>query len=182
MGTSEKKILTEGTDQEVTQEETIRALDDAERAVEDAHAAIVAQSANVRALNVIIGLIAEKYPADYAARFVRECVELKQDTELEKKINSGMAYIEKVYGPKLYERLVRLFEQQQTESWEVSLDLPWETEETGEAAPAEEPVKKAAATKAPAKKTGAGKAPAKKAGTAAKTTTRKKTGRAADGK
>lgn len=63
---------------------------------------------NVRALSVILGLIAEKYDFYRGAQFIRECVELKQIDELREKEMRALSYLATMMDGELYAGLVEL--------------------------------------------------------------------------
>lgn len=62
--------------------------------------------ANVRALNIVIGLIAGRYPRDMMKRFISECVDLKQNGLLDATMMNGVQYIGSVVGTEAYQKLV----------------------------------------------------------------------------
>lgn len=100
------------------------AMDVAGRAMEaagDAFMRLKATRANVRALTVIVGMMATYYPVNMAKMFVKECVDLAQYDELTRMENEGMAQIGAIIGGELYARMVGLFESfQPVETLEIS--------------------------------------------------------------
>ncbi len=62
--------------------------------------------ANVRALDIVIGLIGSGYPQDMMRRFINECVDLKQDGLLDANMMYGVQYIGSVVGAETYQKLV----------------------------------------------------------------------------
>ena len=118
-----------------------------------------ALSANIRALNVVIGLLARQYPAHLAPQYIRECVQLKQYAELNRNEEDALSYMSRVYGADLFFQLVNLFEE-----LEAKEDAAAESQRNraGAAKTQQTPAKKMSVKKAPAKKT-----PAKKTGGAA---------------
>ena len=62
--------------------------------------------ANVRALDIVIGLIGSGYPQDMMRRFINECVDLKQDGLLDANMMYGVQYIGSVVGTETYQKLV----------------------------------------------------------------------------
>lgn len=62
--------------------------------------------ANVRALDIVIGLIGSGYPQDMMRRFINECVDLKQDGMLDANMMYGVQYIGSVVGAETYQNLV----------------------------------------------------------------------------
>lgn len=63
---------------------------------------------NVRALSVVIGLVADKYPEHLAEKFIRECVSLGQAGELMRKETSALRYLSRLMDGETYEKLVNL--------------------------------------------------------------------------
>jgi len=80
------------------------------KSTEDLVNELRAARANVRALCVLLGMAAEKYPATLTPQFIRECVDLKQMDELKAKEDRGVAHIAGAVGPELFARLVELYE------------------------------------------------------------------------
>ena len=115
-GTAEKA----GAKHEPTAEEAREAMETANAAMDvagrameaagDAFVRLKATRANVRALTVIVGMLAINYPEIMAKMFVKECVDLAQYDELTRMENEGMAQIDAIIGGELYARLVGLFE------------------------------------------------------------------------
>lgn len=62
--------------------------------------------ANVRALDIVIGLIGSGYPQDMMRLFINECVDLKQDGLLDANMMYGVQYIGSVVGTETYQKLV----------------------------------------------------------------------------
>ena len=62
--------------------------------------------ANVRALDVVIGLIGSNYPKDIMGRFINECVDLKQDGLLDANVLFGVQWITDAIGEDTYRKLV----------------------------------------------------------------------------
>ena len=62
--------------------------------------------ANVRALDIVIGLIGGGYPKELIGRFINECVDLKQDGLLDASIMYGVQHIGSVVGEETYRKLV----------------------------------------------------------------------------
>ena len=62
--------------------------------------------ANVRALDIVIGLIGGGCPQDMMRRFINECMDLKQDSLLDANMIYGMQYIGSVVGTETYQKLV----------------------------------------------------------------------------
>lgn len=80
------------------------------KSTEDLVDELRAAKANIRALCVLLGLTAEKYPTNLMPQFIRECVDLRLIDELKPKEGRGLAHIAGAIGPELYDRLVGLFE------------------------------------------------------------------------
>ena len=141
--------------------------------------------ANVRALDIVIGLVAGGYPKDMMKRFIGECVDLKQDGLLDATMMNGVNYLMSTLGEDVFRKLVehlaeRIRKDDELAKGEseladcagtVSADLR-EDNETGAAA--KTPAKKQAGVKTAARIAAAGKK------TAAQT--RKRATGAADGK
>ena len=141
--------------------------------------------ANVRALDIVIGLIAGGYPKDMMKRFIGECVDLKQDGLLDATMMNGVNYLMSTLGEDVFRKLVehlaeRIRKDDELAKGEsemadcagtVSADLR-EDNETG------------AAAKTPAKKQTGVKTAARIAAAGKKTVaqTRKRATGAADGK
>lgn len=141
--------------------------------------------ANVRALDIVIGLIAGGYPKDMMKRFIGECVDLKQDGLLDATMMNGVNYLMSTLGEDVSRKLVehlaeRIRKDDELAKGEsemadcagtVSADL-LEDNETG------------AAAKTPAKKQAGVKTAARISATGKKTVaqTRKRATGAADGK
>lgn len=141
--------------------------------------------ANVRALDIVIGLIGSGYPKELIGRFINECVDLKQDGLLDATMMNGVNYLMSTLGEDVFRKLVdHLTERIRTDdeltkaenemadcAGTVSTDLR-EDNESG------------AAAKTPAKKQTGVKTAARVAAAAKKTVaqTRKKATGAADGK
>lgn len=147
---------------------------------------------NVRALDIVIGLMAKRYPRDLIPKFIRECVELKQEDLLRTTAMDGLAFLAETLGSETYEMLVnylaeqaaRDLEMEETPEVELVYDPSIEKEYREEQDKKEAAVRKAAAAK---KQAGGKTATVRKAATAAKkTAARKATGKkssgAADGK
>ena len=62
--------------------------------------------ANVRALDIVIGLIAGGYPKDMMKRFIGECVDLKQDGLLDATMMNGVNYLMSTLGEDVFRKLV----------------------------------------------------------------------------
>ena len=62
--------------------------------------------ANVRALDIVIGLIAGGYPKDMMKRFIGECVDLKQDGLLDATMMNGVNYLMSTLGEDIFRKLV----------------------------------------------------------------------------
>lgn len=62
--------------------------------------------ANVRALDIVIGLIGSGYQKDMMRRFINECVDLKQDGLMDANMMRGVQYIGSVVGTETYQKLV----------------------------------------------------------------------------
>ena len=62
--------------------------------------------ANVRALDIVIGLIGSGYPQDMMLRFINECVDLKQDGLLDANMMYGVQFIGSTVGTETYQKLV----------------------------------------------------------------------------
>ena len=62
--------------------------------------------ANVRALDIVIGLIGSDYPKDIMSRFINECVDLKQDGLLDANMMYGVQFIGSTVGTETYQKLV----------------------------------------------------------------------------
>ena len=62
--------------------------------------------ANVRALDIVIGLIGGGYPKELIGRFINECVDLKQDGLLDANMMYGVQFIGSVIGTETYQKLV----------------------------------------------------------------------------
>ena len=62
--------------------------------------------ANVRALDIVIGLIGSDYPKDIMSRFINECVDLKQDGLLDANMIYGVQFIGSAIGTETYQKLV----------------------------------------------------------------------------
>ena len=133
---------------------------------------------NVRALDIVIGLMAKRYPRDLIPKFIRECVELKQEDLLRTTATDGLAFLAETLGSETYEMLVNYLAEQAAREMakapevELVYDPSIEKEYRAEQA---------------AKKAGGKTATVRKAATAAKkTAARKATGKkssgAADGK
>lgn len=135
---------------------------------------------NVRALDIVIGLMAKRYPRDLIPKFIRECVELKQEDLLRTTATDGLAFLAETLGSETYEMLVNYLAEQ------ASRDL--EMEETPEVELVYDPsIEKEYRAEQAAKKSGGKTATVRKAATSAKkTAARKATGKkssgAADGK
>lgn len=143
---------------------------------------------NVRALDIVIGLLAKRYPRDLIPKFIRECVELKQEDLLRTTATVGLAFLAETLGSETYEMLVnylaeqaaRDLEMEETPEVELVYDPSIEKEYR-----AEQAAKKAGSKPAAGQKTKTDTV--RKAATAAKkTAARKATGKkssgAADGK
>lgn len=61
---------------------------------------------NARALDIVIGLLAKRYPRDLIPKFIRECVELKQEDLLNTTRMEGLAFLADTLGTETYEQLV----------------------------------------------------------------------------
>ena len=70
-------------------------------------------NAHARAMLVALGLIARKYPTEYAVRFVRECTELNQFGELKKMEDEGSTFLLRMIPLPIYAALVSLIMTQQ---------------------------------------------------------------------
>lgn len=68
--------------------------------------------ANVRALDIVIGLIGGGYPKELIGRFINECVDLKQDGLLDANMMFGVQYIGSVVGTETYQKLVEYLAEQ----------------------------------------------------------------------
>ena len=88
---------------------------------------------NVRALSVILGLIAERYDLHRGGQFIRECVELKQIDELREKEMRALSYLATMMDGELYAGLVELLANDLTDD-EVLMTGKADGEETGQAA------------------------------------------------
>ena len=62
--------------------------------------------ANVRALDIVIGLIGSDYPKNIMSRFINECVDLKQDGLLDANMMYGVQFIGSTVGTETYQKLV----------------------------------------------------------------------------
>lgn len=135
---------------------------------------------NTRALDIVIGLMAKRYPRDLIPKFIRECVELKQEDLLRTTAMDGLAFLAETLGSETYEMLVNYLAEQ------AARDL--EMEKTPEVELVYDPsIEKEYRAEQAAKKAGGKTATVRKAATAAKkTAARKATGKkssgAADGK
>ena len=135
---------------------------------------------NTRALDIVIGLLAKRYPRDLIPKFIRECVELKQEDLLNTTRMDGLVFLADTLGAETYEQLVNY------EAEQAARDL--EMEETPEVELVYDPsIEKEYRAEQAAKKDGGKAATVRKAATAAKkTAARKATGKkssgAADGK
>lgn len=144
-----------------------------------AEALAIAQG-NVRALDIVIGLMAKRYPRDLIPKFIRECVELKQEDLLRTTATNGLAFLAETLGSETYEMLVNYLAEQ------AARDL--EMEETPEVELVYDPsIEKEYRAEQAEKKAGGKTATVRKSATAAKKTaarkaTGKKSGGAADGK
>ena len=67
---------------------------------------------NVRALSVIIGLMADKYPDNLAGMYIRECVKFGLAGDLMKKEISGLRYLARIMERDTLEKLVALCTEQ----------------------------------------------------------------------
>lgn len=140
---------------------------------------VAALSANVRALNVIIGLLVKRYPENLAPQYIRECVQLKQLGELDRNEDDALKYMSSVYGAELFCQLVNLFEEADAErDAAAAAKSPQDPEDAAKAQREKERMAKAEADRVPAAKTASGKTTAKKQ--TAKKAPAKKTGGAAD--
>lgn len=138
---------------------------------------VAALSANVRALNVIIGLLVKRYPEALAPQYIRECVQLKQFTELNRNEDDALSYMSSVYGADLFCQLVDLFEKEDAER-DAAAKAQQDPEDAAKAQREKEQMAKAEADRTPAARTASGKTAAKKQ--SAKKAPTKKTGGAAD--
>lgn len=135
--------------------------------------------ANIRALNVIIGLLSRHYPERLAPQYIRECVQHKQYNELARNEDDALSFMSSVYGADLFCQLVNLFEELDAKE-EAAAKSQQEKASAAISQRSEARTAKAAADKKPTeKKTQAKKTPAKKA--PAKKAPEMKTGGAADG-
>lgn len=141
---------------------------------------------NARALDIVIGLLAKRYPRDLIPKFIRECVELKQEDLLNTTRMEGLAFLADTLGGETYDQLVNFLAEQaaldleKVPEVELVYDLSIEKEYR-----AEQAAKKAGSKPAAGQKTKT--ATVRKAATAAKKTaarkaTGEKNGGAADGK
>lgn len=123
---------------------------------------------NVRALSVVIGLMADKYPDKLACQYIRECVELGLIGDLVKKESSALKYLAQIMDGKTYEKLVEMLSEPEEPEEEQAFEMP----DTSQAKRESDEAEKASKAKSGAK---AGKT---------KTATRSKTAKgeqAADG-
>lgn len=141
---------------------------------------------NVRALDIVIGLMAKRYPRDLIPKFIRECVELKQEDLLRTTATDGLAFLAETLGSETYEMLVNYLAEQAALDLEKvpEVELVYDPSIEKEYR-AEQAAKKAGSKPAAGQKTKT--ATVRKAATAAKkTAARKATGKkssgAADGK
>ena len=143
---------------------------------------------NARALDIVIGLMAKRYPRDLIPKFIRECVELKQEDLLNTTRMEGLAFLADTLGPETYEQLVNYETEQATRDLEMEetpeVELVYDPSIEKEYR-AEQAAKKAGSKLAAEQKTKT--ATVRKAATAAKKTaarkaTGEKNGGAADGK
>ena len=63
---------------------------------------------NVRALSVVIGLMADNYPVRYASQYIHECVEYGLPGDLVKRETSALRYLSQIMDGKTYEKLVEM--------------------------------------------------------------------------
>ena len=141
--------------------------------------------ANVRALDIVIGLIAGGYPKDMMKRFIGECVDLKQDGLLDATMMNGVNYLMSTLGEDVFRKLVDHL----TERIRTDDELAKGENEMADCAGTvladlREDNKSGAAAKTPAKKQTGVKTAARIAAAGKKTVaqTRKRATGAADGK
>ena len=150
--------------------------------------------ANVRALDIVIGLIGSGYPQDMMRRFINECVDLKQDGLLDANMMYGVQYIGSVVGTEAYQKLVEYLAERIRKDDELArAEEEIQATETGTynggnskryVETADKLPEEAGTAKAPARKQAGVKTAARVAAAGKKTVaqTRKKTTGAADGK
>ena len=147
--------------------------------------ALALSQANVQALDIVIGLMASGYPEHLTAKFIDECVTLKQDGLLDAMLWNGLNHMAEMLGDDAYKRLaLYLLERAEKEASigmaareadapevELVYDPSIEKEYREEQAKKEAAVRKAAAVK---KQAGGKAATVRKAATAAKKTAARK--------
>lgn len=141
---------------------------------------------NARALDIVIGLLAKRYPRDLIPKFIRECVKLKQEDLLNTTRMEGLAFLADTLGTETYKQLVNYLAEQAALDLEKvpEVELVYDPSIEKEYR-AEQAAKKAGSKPSAGQKPKA--AAVRKAATAAKkTSARKATGKkssgAADGK
>lgn len=67
--------------------------------------ALALSQANVQALDIVIGLMASGYPEHLTAKFIDECVTLKQDGLLDAMLWNGLNHMAEMLGDDAYKRL-----------------------------------------------------------------------------
>ena len=141
---------------------------------------------NAWALDIVIGLLAKRYPRDLIHKFIRECVELKQEDLLNTTRMEGLAFLADTLGTETYGQLVNYLAEQAARDLEKVPEVKLVYDPSIEKEyRAEQAAKKAGSKPAAGQKTKT--ATVRKAATAAKTTaarkaTGKKSSGAADGK
>ena len=150
--------------------------------------------ANVRALDIVIGLIGSDYPKDIMSRFINECVDLKQDGLLDANMIYGVQFIGSTVGTETYQKLVEYLAERIRKD-DVLARAEEEIQATGTGAynggnskcyveTADKLPEEAGTAKAPARKQAGTRTAARVAAAGKKTVTqtRKKATGAADGK
>lgn len=79
---------------------------------------------NVRALSVVIGLMADNYPDKLACQYIRECVELGLIGDLVKKENSALKHLAQIMDGKTYEKLVEMLSEPEEPEEEQAFEMP----------------------------------------------------------
>ena len=141
--------------------------------------------ANVRALDIVIGLIAGGYPKDMMKRFIGECVVLKQDGLLDATMMNGVNYLMSTLGEDVFRKLVdHLAERIRTDDELAKAENEMADCAGTVSADLREDNESGAAAKTPAKKQTGVKTAARIAAAGKKTVaqTRKRATGAADGK
>ena len=148
--------------------------------------ALALSQANVQALDIVIGLMASGYPEHLTAKFIDECVTLKQDGLLDAMLWNGLNHMAEMLGDDAYKRLA-LYLLERAEK-DASIEMAARETDAPEVELVYDPsLEKEYRAEQTAKKAGGKTATVRKAATAAKkTAARKATGKkssgAADGK